>query len=429
MKFNTVKLGVIADVLNGYAFKSSEFISKGIPVVKIKNITPPAIDLTTTQFVSEKSYNEKSKYALKDGDILISMTGSNINQIASAVGKVGRFYGGEKALLNQRVGKIFVTNPNIYDEDFLYYVLSQKEMQYELASSASGSANQANINPNLIKQLQIPIPNLNEQRRIKGILLKMSEKIRLNKKLIRNLEELSQTLFKQWFIDFEFPNEEGKPYKSSGGEMVESELGEIPKGWNVNEIGGLGTIIGGGTPSKKYDEYYTNNGISWITPKDLSTNKNTFIYKGAIDITELGLKKGSARILPKNTVLFSSRAPIGYIAMAGKEVTTNQGFKSIVPDKGYTSYFIYHLLKFKLPVIEAAAGGSTFKEISGKGLKEISVILPSINLVDKYKDIVEPFFLQIQTLEKENQNLQQLRDAFLPKLLSGEIEIPDDLEV
>ncbi|MCH4460902.1 restriction endonuclease subunit S [Staphylococcus haemolyticus] len=337
-----------------------------------------------------------------------------------------------------QLGKVFYIeddywplNTTLYVEDFknnypkyVYYLL--QTLNFEKFNAGSSVPT---LNRNHVHKLEIKIPAHNIQKKIANILYMIDEKIQLNKETVKKLDEISQTLFKQWFIDFEFPNEEGKPYKSSGGEMVESELGEIPKGWCVSEIDNLGTIIGGGTPSKKYDEYYTNNGISWITPKDLSNDKNTFIYKGAIDITELGLKKSSARILQKDTVLFSSRAPIGYIAIAGKEVTTNQGFKSIVPDKGYSSYFIYHLLKFKLPMIEAAAGGSTFKEVSGKGLKEIPVTLPTVELVNIYKEIVEPLFLQIQTLEKENQNLQQLRDTLLPKLLSGEIEIPDNLEV
>lgn len=337
-----------------------------------------------------------------------------------------------------QLGKVFYIeddywplNTTLYVEDFknnypkyVYYLL--QTLNFEKFNAGSSVPT---LNRNHVHKLEIKIPAHNIQKKIANILYMIDEKIQLNKETVKKLDEISQTLFKQWFIDFEFPNEEGKPYKSSGGEMVESELGEIPKRWRVGEIDSVGTIIGGGTPSKKHDEYYTDNGISWITPKDLSNDKNIFIYKGAIDITELGLKKGSARILQKDTVLFSSRAPIGYIAIAGKEVTTNQGFKSIVPDKGYSSYFIYHLLKFKLPVIEAAAGGSTFKEISGKGLKEIPVTLPTIELVNIYKEIVEPLFLQIQTLEKENKNLQQLRDTLLPKLLSGEIEIPDNLEV
>ena len=325
---------------------------------------------------------------------------------------------------------VIKANKQFVNPYYLYSYLTTDRVTNLLQGIAENSTTAyPSIKPSDIGALSIELPSLNVQEYIVNLIFNINLKLKTNQNIISNLEQLSQTIFKQWFIDFEFPNEEGKPYKSTGGEMVESELGEIPKGWYVSEIDNLGTIIGGGTPSKKYDEYYTNNGISWITPKDLSNNKNTFIYKGAIDITELGLKKSSARILQKDTVLFSSRAPIGYIAIAGKEVTTNQGFKSIVPDKGYSSYFIYHLLKFKLPKIEAVAGGSTFKEISGKGLKKIPVTLPTVQLVNIYKEIVEPLFLKIQTLEKENQNLQELRDTLLPKLLSGEIEIPDELEV
>lgn len=307
---------------------------------------------------------------------------------------------------------------------YIYYYLSQIDFNYYNEGTTIPSLRTETLN-----KIEIYLPNIKVQKKIVDFLLNIDGKIELNSKIILNLEQLSQTLFKHWFIDFEFPNEEGNPYKSNGGEMVVSELGEIPATWNLGEINSLGSIIGGGTPSKKNEEYYTSEGISWITPKDLSNNKNIFIYKGAIDITELGLQKGSARMLPENTVLFSSRAPIGYIAIAGQPVTTNQGFKSIIPDKGYSYYFIYHMLKYATPAIEAAAGGTTFKEISGKGLKEINTILPSHTIVEKFHDLVTPFFLQIQVLEKENQDLKQLRDTLLPKLLSGEIEIPDELEV
>lgn len=222
---------------------------------------------------------------------------------------------------------VIKANKQFVNPYYLYSYLTTDRVTNLLQGIAENSTTAyPSIKPSDIGALSIELPSLNVQEYIVNLIFNINLKLKTNQNIISNLEQLSQTIFKQWFIDFEFPNEEGKPYKSTGGEMVESELGEIPKGWCVSEIDNLGTIIGGGTPSKKYDEYYTNNGISWITPKDLSNNKNTFIYKGAIDITELGLKKSSARILQKDTVLFSSRAPIGYIAIAGKEVTTNQGF-------------------------------------------------------------------------------------------------------
>ena len=157
--------------------------------------------------------------------------------------------------------------------------------------------------------------------------------------------------------------------------------------WQISTISDLGTVVGGSTPSKTKPEYYTNNGIAWITPKDLSINKSKFISHGENDITELGLKNSSATVMPKGTVLFSSRAPIGYIAIASNEVTTNQGFKSVIPYSEIGTAFVYFFLKLSLPVIESAASGSTFKEISGSAMKNIPAIIPDRNTLDQFNSL------------------------------------------
>src|SRR5699024_2005049 len=135
--------------------------------------------------------------------------------------------------------------------------------------------------------------------------------------------------------------------------------------WQQGTISDLGTVVGGSTPSKSKPEYYTENGIAWITPKDLSVNKAKFISHGENDITELGLKNSSASIMPEGTVLFSSRAPIRYIAIAAGKVTTNQGFKAVIPKPEIGTAFVYYFLKHNLSIIEGMASGSTFKEVSG----------------------------------------------------------------
>lgn len=312
------------------------------------------------------------------------------------------------------------------DPQFIYYLATSDLIRTVAIKSMTGTSGRQRAQKEALLEYKLLLPNLETQRKIGKFLAKLDEKIDINNNLIERLEELCKTLFKRWFVDFEFPSEEGLLYKSCGGKFVESELGDIPENWNVGFIGDLGTVIGGGTPSKKEKSYYTNNGISWITPKDLSNNKSKFIYRGAIDITELGLKKSSAKLMPKGTVLFSSRAPIGYIAIAGKEVSTNQGFKSIVPDKGFSNIYIYFVLHHMLPTIESNAGGSTFKEISGQGLKTIKIILPPKDIVEEFTKLVKPLFEQIKSVEKENERLGQVRDILLPKLLSGEIEIPDE---
>src|SRR5699024_1034968 len=172
-------------------------------------------------------------------------------------------------------------------------------------------------------------------------------------------------------------------------------------------------------------DYYSVSGISWLTPKDLSTNKSIFQYKGVNDISELGLKKSSARLLPENTVLYSSRAPIGYTAIAGQKLATNQGFKSIIPFENYSSEYVYLLLKHLTAVIEANAGGSTFKEISAKGMKQIKTILPLHLIVKQYGRIVNSVFDGIKKAENENVTLKKLRDTLLPKLLLGKIDLKD----
>lgn len=418
-----VKLGEVAEILNGYAFKANDFKEIGVPVIKIKNITPPKVKLEDVQFVSEELYNEKIKYSLIYNDILISMTGSHASQPNSIVGRVARIKEmNKKVLLNQRVGKIYPKNEEC-NQSFLYYYLSQDFIKFELAASAGGSASQANINPNQIKELEIPFPPSETQEKIASILSALDDKIEINNEMNKTLEEMAQTLFKRWFIDFDFPNENGEPYRSSGGKMVDSELGEIPEGWEVGNFEDIGIIASGGTPSKSNEEYYTKNGIPWITPKDLSLNKNKFITKGSLDITEKGLAKSSTKLLPKGTVLFSSRAPIGYLAIAEVDVTTNQGFKSIIPNNSENTEFIYQLLKEITPHIESIAGGSTFKEISSQGMKGINITIPSNLILKKYFEITDSFNRKIQNLEKEIQSLTEIRDTLLPKLMSGEIEV------
>lgn len=214
-----------------------------------------------------------------------------------------------------------------------------------------------------------------------------------------NLEQQAQALFQELFI-----------------ENADSE-------WPVGTISDIGTVVGGSTPSKAKPEYYTEDGIAWITPKDLSINKSKFIFHGERDITELGLKNSSANIMPEGTVLFSSRAPIGYIAIAAGEVTTNQGFKSVIPKPEIGTAYVYYFLKQNLPIIEGMASGSTFKEVSGSTMRGVPAVIPDTGTITKFSDFCAPLFAQQRILEEQNQSLSTLRDTLLPKLMSGEIDV------
>ena len=181
-----MKLGDCIDIISGYGVNSTDYLKEGIPLIKIKNIKPPYVDLDDVDYVSEDYLEDKKRYILKKGDVLISLTGSNVNQMNSAVGKVGRIKFDNIAFLNQRVGKIVVTDENKFDLNLIYYILSTKEMNYNLAIRASGSANQANINPSIIKNIKIKLPNYSTQKKIGYILDKIDQKIELNNKINNN---------------------------------------------------------------------------------------------------------------------------------------------------------------------------------------------------------------------------------------------------
>ena len=199
---------------------------------------------------------------------------------------------------------------------------------------------------------------------------------------------------------------------------------EIPKGWEVKSLGNLAEIVGGSTPSTADSDNFCSNGTAWITPYDLSKNQdNKFISHGEIDVSEKGIKNASLKKYPTGTVLMSSRAPIGYMAIARNEVTTNQGFKSFIPNKGFSKEFVFYAVKNSLKSIMQSASGSTFKEVSATTLHSIQAVFPKHELVEKYTERSKKIFKIQDNLEKQNHQLTQLRDFLLPMLMNGQVSV------
>lgn len=289
---------------------------------------------------------------------------------------------------------------DVVSPKYLYYFLKNTSTVAELqllAETRSGTFPQITFSE--VANLTIPVPSLAVQEVIVQTMQCLEDKITCNEQINDNLEQQAQSYFQELFVDNADPE------------------------WAIGTISDLGTVVGGSTPSKAKPEYYTESGIAWITPKDLSINKSKFVSHGENDITELGLKNSSAAIMPEGTVLFSSRAPIGYIAIAAGEVTTNQGFKSVVPKPEIGTPFVYFFLKNTLPVIEGMASGSTFKEVSGSTMKNVPAVIPDAETLAKFSDFCAPIFAQQRILEEQNQSLATLRDNLLPKLMSGEIDV------
>ena len=329
---------------------------------------------------------------VKPDDILINSTG------AGTAGRIAQIEDVPSATTIDGHMTLIRSNGKV-TQKFLGYAL--KAHQWEVLQLDEGSTGQTELNRDrLLDEIMINYPvSFDEQNAIVGTLESIDRKLIVNEQLNDNLEQQAQSYFQELFVDNADPE------------------------WAIGTVSDLGTVVGGSTPSKAKPEYYTESGIAWITPKDLSINKSKFVSHGENDITELGLKNSSAAIMPEGTVLFSSRAPIGYIAIAAGEVTTNQGFKSVVPKPEIGTPFVYFFLKNTLPVIEGMASGSTFKEVSGSTMKNVPAVIPDAETLAKFSDFCAPIFAQQRILEEQNQSLATLRDNLLPKLMSGEIDV------
>ena len=346
----------------------------------------------------------KNQKELNEQTILVSINGT--------IGNVAK-YNNELCILGKSACYINVIKE--VDKEFIYYVLTSANFKRNITNEATGTTIK-NVSLKQMREYKFNIPcNISDQHRIASILSSLDRKIELNNKINADLEEMAQAIFKNWFVDFE-------PFKD--GKFVDSELGMIPEGWKVGRLDEIADVVGGSTPSKAKPEYYTQKGIAWLTPKDLSNHPAVYTSRGEIDITEEGYNSTSTKLMPKGTILFTSRAPIGYISIAQNDICTNQGFKSLVPKKAGTC-FLYCFLKYVTPEIENKSTGSTFKEASGALMKSLQVIMPDQKVFEEFEEIVSPLFARIESLEKENSRLSLLRDTLLPRLMSGELEVPE----
>ena len=348
---------------------------------------------------------EAYKYILQKNDIVFARTGNSTGRSYFYDGTDGELvYAGFLIKFSLDPSKV---NPRIMK----YYTHSQD--YYDWVKSFDTGGTRGNINAKTYGLMPITLPPREVQDKIVEILKSIDEKIDLNKRINDNLEQHAQALYKSWFVDFE-------PFCE--GEFIESSLGSIPAGWKVGQLSDICEIVGGGTPSKSHPEYYCKRGIAWITPKDLSVSKSKFSSRGSEDITSDGYKNSSAKLMPRGTVLFSSRAPIGYISIATNEICTNQGFKSAVPGIAGTGY-LYYFLQANTDKIESKASGSTFKEASGSLMKAIEVIIPADGILKQFEAELAPILIKQENIVSEIQTLTTLRDTLLPKLMSGELKL------
>ncbi|MFJ5401308.1 restriction endonuclease subunit S [Pectobacterium sp. CHL-2024] len=463
------KLNEIVQLRNGAAIKQMFFTDSksGVDLIKVSNFTDDSIDVFGVTKVDAEHAIKWRTHQLKVHDILIATVGSWPPNWSSVVGKVVRApMSAHGAIQNQNTCCIIPGDK--VDQNYLYYLLKTKSFSEWVVNVAQGSANQARVPVKNIGEFIVDLPPLDEQKRISDILNSLDAKISVNRKLNQTLEQMAQAVFNSWFVDFE-PVKAKKAVLEAGGSqedatlaamtaisgkdadalavferehpehyaelkataelfpsaMQESEFGEIPGEWTLSEIGAQIDIAGGATPSTKTSEFWDNGDIHWTTPKDLSNVKEKILLYTERKITKAGLGKISSGLLPVNTVLMSSRAPVGYLAIAKVPVAINQGYIAMKCNKELSPEFVLQWCSANMPEIVSRASGTTFAEISKKNFNPIPLVKPPVELVKRYTKQASAIYLLIENTMRENNSLIQLRDTLLPKLLSGEITLPE----
>lgn len=370
-----------------------------------------------------KSINDKNeeRYLLKPNDIVFARTGNSTGK--------SYFYSSDDGPLVYAGFLIkFSLDPTKLNPRYLRYYTLTNEYKGWVHQFSIGSTRK-NINAKIFGDMEIGLPPRYYQNFVVDILDSLENKVKINKQIIANLEELSQTLFKRWFVDFEFPDKDGIPYKSSGGEMIDSELGEIPKKWNILTINDFADdlIITGKTPSTKNKDNYSEKDIPFLTIPDMHTDVfslNTIKY-----ISEVGIEKVKNKIIPENSLCVSCIATPGLVSITSSETLTNQQINSFTPKKNDLYYLYFYIKNMKKYIEDLGSGGSATLNLNKTQFSKIKIIRPINDLLKKFHKCVDSNFKIILTKQKENLKLQELRDTLLPKLMSGEIEIPDDIEV
>ena len=443
-----VKLGDVCDFLGGFAFKSEDLNNFcGVPVVKIKNVNDKIVTLDDVQFFPiDKISDKHSKFLLQHGDVLIAMTGQG------SVGRVGRFYSnGERVLLNQRVGK-FLPKKTI-DLGYLYYILSSEKYEQILFNSASGSG-QPNLSPDIIKSVLIPYVPLAIQKKISYVLTTLDRKITLNRQINQTLEQMAQTLFKSWFVDFDpvidnaldagsdIPDtlqeraeqrrllrakSDFKPLPAETralfpSEFEETELGWVPKGWEVKNLGELVTVKRGGSP-RPIQDFLVPEGLPWVKISDATASDSRFLSTTKEFIKPEGLNK--TVLLQKGELILSNSATPGLPKFLELDACIHDGWLYFPEKRHISDLYLYQLFLEIRPLLVQQGNGSVFTNLKTDILKQHSMVVPTSNVLRSFEKQVFAFHSKIQQVNQENQSLQKIRDILLPQLISGELALDD----
>ena len=303
------------------------------------------------------------------------------------------------------------------DPKFIYYFL--KTLRLERLDS--GSSNPT-LNRNFVHALDANKPEPSAQQKIAAVLSALDAKIDCNNRINAELEAMAKTLYDYWFVQFDFPDASGKPYKSSGGKMVYNVTlkREIPLGWHDSSVLAVANLLGGGTPTKKKPEYWSGD-IPFFTPTD--ADGTIFKFSTADYITNEGLQGSSTKLFGKHTVFITARGSVGRLVLAGVDMAMNQSCYALRAKAGISHVFLFFLAKELIHHLHVKSSGSVFDSIVSNDIELTQLAIPKSEVIEEFAEVVEPIFEKIANNTKENQQLAQLRDWLLPLLMNGQVTV------
>lgn len=380
----------------------------GISLIRSQNILDFKFSVNGLAFIDDAQAAKLNNVTIEENDVLLNITGDSVARVCSVPKEF------LPARVNQHVAIIRADNV-LLDSKILMYSLLEYSNKNLLLTLASAGATRNALTKSMIEDFEIKIPPLQEQKAIASILSAIDDKIENNLATNKTLEEMAMALYKHWFVDFgPFQNED----------FIDSELGKIPKGWKIKPFLELFELLSGGTPKTTIQEYW-NGDFNWVSAKDIGNSGNIYINDTEKKITQLGIDKSSTKILPEDTVIVVARGSVGKFGMISKPMAMNQSCYGIFSKSNYSQAISYLLVESLMKHFLNVAYGSVFDTITTSTFKNISVILPPDNVMDKVKSEIDILFQKKKANIREIQTLTQLRDTLLPKLISGEVRLQE----
>lgn len=407
MEWKEVRLGdVCSKIGSGATPSGGKEAYKGgdYHLIRSQNVLDFAFSKDGLASINDEQANKLKNVEIIQGDVLLNITGDSVARCCIVPSEI------LPARVNQHVAIIRPRKEELDNHYLLYYLQYYKR---QLLQIASAGATRNAITKAMIENLILPCPkSLDDQRRIASILSSLDRKIELNNKINADLEEMAQAIFKNWFVDFE-------PFKD--GKFVNSELGMIPEGWKVGRLTDVIKLMPGGTPKTSEPLYWENGTIPFFSPKDVS---GLYCFETEKHITEAGLNKCSSNLYPKDTIFITCRGTVGKVCLIACDMAMNQSNYAIKAMDGYSQYYVYYLVKSVVERLIKKSNGAVFSAITSKDFDE-EILIPSKKAVEDFTNVIDGFFRRIVTIGSESSRLSLLRDTLLPRLMSGEIEVPE----